>query len=179
VLHLTAPSVCLQPIFGGIISIACLTTCQCTIMQKIPGPTFLKLRPNMMNSSEQCLNNLFIKYAVYSLLFWHKFGTYYTSKLNSVAWVRERTIPTERPPLVSEVVPTSADRGCRVVSVTDPRGHNLGFLDRSRYFFFQVAPHLYSRGWVDPVPDPLLLRKFGSAGNRNRASGPVARNSGH
>jgi hypothetical protein len=30
------------------------------------------------------------------------------------------------------------------------------FLDRSRYFFFQLAPQLYSRGWVDPVPDPLL-----------------------
>jgi hypothetical protein len=27
-----------------------------------------------------------------------------------------------------------------MVSVTDPYGHNLGFLDRSRYFFFQVAP---------------------------------------
>jgi hypothetical protein len=27
-----------------------------------------------------------------------------------------------------------ADRGCHVVSVTDPYGHILGFLDRSRYF---------------------------------------------
>jgi hypothetical protein len=32
---------------------------------------------------------------------------------------------------------------------------------------------------VDPVPDPLLLRKSGSAGNRTRTSGPVARNSGY
>jgi hypothetical protein len=39
-----------------------------------------------------------------------------------------------------------ADTGCHVVSVTDPYGRNLGFLDRSRYFFFQVAPQLYSRG---------------------------------
>jgi hypothetical protein len=30
---------------------------------------------------------------------------------------------------------------------------------------------------VDPVPDPLLLRKSGSAGNRGRAYGSVARNS--
>jgi hypothetical protein len=52
------------------------------------------------------------------------------------------------------------------MSTTDPYGSNLGFLDRSRYFFFQVAPQLYSRRWVDPVPDPLLLRKSGSAGNR-------------
>jgi hypothetical protein len=40
-------------------------------------------------------------------------------KLNSVALVRERTVPTERPPLV---VPTFADRGCRVVSATDSNG---------------------------------------------------------
>jgi hypothetical protein len=62
-----------------------------------------------------------------------------------------------------------------VVSVTDHYGRILGFLDRSRYFFFQVAPHLYSR-WVDPVPDPLL-RKSSSVGNRTQISGSVARNS--
>jgi hypothetical protein len=45
-------------------------------------------------------------------------------------------------------------------------GRILDFLDRSRYFFFQVAPHLYSRNWVDPVPDPLLLRKSSIAGGR-------------
>jgi hypothetical protein len=27
-----------------------------------------------------------------------------------------------------------------------PTAVNLGFLDRSRYFFIQVAPQLYSRG---------------------------------
>jgi hypothetical protein len=53
------------------------------------------------------------------------------------------------------------------------------FLNRSRYFFFQVAPQLYSRGWVDPVPDLLLLRKSGSAGNLTRTSGSVGRNSDH
>jgi hypothetical protein len=56
-------------------------------------------------------------------------------KLNSMVWVRERTIPTERPPLVGEaILPTCADRGCHVVSVTVPSGRILGFLDRSRYF---------------------------------------------
>jgi hypothetical protein len=29
---------------------------------------------------------------------------------------------------------------------------------------------------VDPVPDPVLVRKSGSAGNRSRTSGYVARN---
>jgi hypothetical protein len=44
------------------------------------------------------------------------------NKLNCVALVLEPTIPTERPPLVDEVVPTFADRGCRVVSATDSHG---------------------------------------------------------
>jgi hypothetical protein len=84
-----------------------------------------------------------------------------------VALVRERTIPTERPPLVGEV---NADvcryRGCRAVSEADPYGRNFDFLDRSRYFFFQVVPQFYSWGWVDSVTDQLLLRKSGSAGQR-------------
>jgi hypothetical protein len=46
----------------------------------------------------------------------------------------------------AKLVPTFADRGYRVVSATDPHGRILGFLDRSRYYFFQVTPQLYSRG---------------------------------
>jgi hypothetical protein len=99
-------------------------------------------------------------------------------KQNSVAWLRERTIPAERPPIVGEVCYMRIEE-CRVVSVTDPYGFNLSFLDRSRYFFFQVALQLHSRGWVDPVPDQLLLRKSDSTGNRTRISGSVARNSDH
>jgi hypothetical protein len=67
----------------------------------------------------------------------------------------QRTIPAELPLLAPKLVPTFADRGCRLVSATS-------FLDPNRYYFFQVAPQLYSRGWMDPVPDPLLLRKSGS-----------------
>ena len=48
---------------------------------------------------------------------------YSSAKLNSVALVRERTIPTERPPPVGEV---SANflrvEGCHVVSATSPHG---------------------------------------------------------
>jgi hypothetical protein len=48
--------------------------------------------------------------------------------------------------LLAKLVPTFADRGCHVVSMTNPYGRILGFLDRSRYFFFQVAPQLHSQG---------------------------------
>jgi hypothetical protein len=81
--------------------------------------------------------------------------------------------------LSAKLVSSFADRWCHVVSMTDPYDGILGFLDRSRYFFFQVAPQLYSQGWVNPVPDPLLHWTFGTAGNRTRTSGSVARNSDH
>jgi hypothetical protein len=52
--------------------------------------------------------------------------------------------------LSAKLVPNFADVGCRVVSAMDSHGRSFGFLDRSSYFYFQVAPQLYSRGRVDP-----------------------------
>jgi hypothetical protein len=75
--------------------------------------------------------------------------------------------PSDRP-LSAKLVPTFAARWCHVVRVADPYGRILRFLDRSRYFFFQVAIHFYS-----------LLRKYDSAGNQTRTSGSVARTSDH
>jgi hypothetical protein len=70
-----------------------------------------------------------------------------------MVWVRERTIPTERPPLVGEVIANflriewSAWRiPTAVFSVSSP----------DPLLLYQVAPQLYSRDWVDPVP--LLQR---------------------
>jgi hypothetical protein len=81
--------------------------------------------------------------------------------------------------LSAKLVTTFADRGCRVVSMTYPYGQILGFLDWSNYYYFQVAPQLYSQIWVDPIQDPLLLRKSGSTRNRTRTSRSVARNPVH
>jgi CBS-domain-containing membrane protein len=39
--------------------------------------------------------------------------------------------------LSAKLVPTFADIGCHVVSVMDPYGRVLGFLDRTRYFSFK------------------------------------------
>jgi hypothetical protein len=49
-----------------------------------------------------------------------------------------------------------------------PTAVNLSFIDRNQYFFFQVALQLSSRGWVGPVPDPLLLVQACSTQNRTR-----------
>jgi hypothetical protein len=99
------------------------------------------------------------------------------TKKNSMVWVRERTIPTERPPLVSEVIANFL----RIEGARGQRDRSLRpyspFSRQEPLLFFQASPQLYSRGRVNPVPDPLLF--FGSAGNRTRASGSVAKNSDH
>jgi hypothetical protein len=73
---------------------------------------------------------------------------------------------------------------CQLLRIRVPRGQRDGSLRPYSQFsrqeplpFYQVAPQLYSRSWVGPVPDPLLF--FGSAGNRTRASGSEAKNSDH
>jgi hypothetical protein len=67
--------------------------------------------------------------------------------------------------LVSTFVDRGVSRGQRGRSLT---AVNLSFLDRRRYFSFKCL-HIYShKGWVDPVSDPLLLRKSGRVGNRTR-----------
>jgi CBS-domain-containing membrane protein len=65
--------------------------------------------------------------------------------------------PTDRR-LSVKLVPTFADRGCHVISITDPYGRILGFLGQSRYIFFQVAPQLYSRGSVDHILKPTTQK---------------------
>jgi hypothetical protein len=63
-----------------------------------------------------------------------------------VALVRKRTMLTERPPLVGEVSANLCEqRVLRGLRNEFPTAINLGFLDRSRYFFSQVAPQLSSR----------------------------------
>jgi hypothetical protein len=46
--------------------------------------------------------------------------------------------------LSAKLVPNFTDRGCPVVSTTDPYSHILDILDRSCYFFFQVRRQLFS-----------------------------------
>jgi hypothetical protein len=57
-------------------------------------------------------------------------------KKSSVASVRERAIPAERSPFIGE-----GSANFYVVSVTDPYGSILVFLDQSCYYFFEGAPH--------------------------------------
>jgi hypothetical protein len=52
-----------------------------------------------------------------------------TNKLRGLNPLSEVYRPSDRR-LSAKLVPTFADRGCHVVSLTDPYGRVLGFLDR-------------------------------------------------
>jgi hypothetical protein len=66
-----------------------------------------------------------------------------------------------------------------VVSVTDPQGSILIFSRPKTLLFLPSSSSIVLTRLSGPVPDPLLLTKSGSAGNRSRDSGSVARNSDH
>jgi hypothetical protein len=69
--------------------------------------------------------------------------------------VRKRTIQTERPPLVGEIwCQLLWIEGCRVVSAADPPR------PWSRYFFFQVPPHLSSQGLSGPRSRPTATQNM-------------------
>jgi hypothetical protein len=70
----------------------------------------------------------------------------YATKQEETLWPESASDlyrPSDRR-LSAKLVQTFVERGFHVVSVTDPYNHNLGFLDWSGNFFFQVAPQLYS-----------------------------------
>jgi hypothetical protein len=81
--------------------------------------------------------------------------------------------------LSAKWLPTFADRGCHVISVTDPYGRILGFIDKTG-----AATLLSSSSSVvltrlsGPRSRPTTFFS-GSAGNRTRASGSVTKNSDH
>jgi hypothetical protein len=76
----------------------------------------------------------------------------------------------------AKLVPSFADTGATWSAWRIPTAVFSDSETRGAAFSFQVAPQLYSRGWADPVPDPLLLRKSSGAGNRTWISGSKARN---
>jgi hypothetical protein len=88
--------------------------------------------------------------------------TYKTKKTNSVALSPQANYTdwattTCRQSFVSTFVDRGVSRGQRGGS---PTVVNLSFLDRSRYFFFQVAPHLFSHGLSGPRSRPTATQKI-------------------
>jgi hypothetical protein len=71
-----------------------------------------------------------------------------------------------------------ADRGCHVVSVTNPYGRILGFLDRSRYYCFKVGSSVVITRPCRPRSRPTTFF-FVVPGIEPWTSGSVARNFDH
>jgi hypothetical protein len=67
------------------------------------------------------------------------------TKLRDFWFASEFYRPSERR-LLAKLVPTFAVAGVAWSAQLIPPAISLGFLDRSRYYFFQVAPQLSSRG---------------------------------
>jgi hypothetical protein len=81
------------------------------------------------------------------------------------------------PPLVGEV----SANPCWYRSVAwslqqIPTAVNIGFLDRSRYFFIQVAPQFYHEAEWTPFQNPYLAENMVGPGIEPGICGYVARN---
>jgi hypothetical protein len=105
---------------------------------------------------------------------------------NSVAFVCERTRPTERPPFVGQVSANFC--GLRGVACSVGRIPYGAPTFSSKWLLNCCKIHtvrslVNSSGVLTrlrgPVSEPLLLRKSSSAGNLTRTSGSVARYSDH
>jgi hypothetical protein len=92
--------------------------------------------------------------------------TFFWSRSRWISSVKKKKIPWSESAselfwpsdsrLSAKWFPTVADRGCHVVSVTSLRPYSR-FSRQEPLLFYQAAPQLYSRGWVDPVPYSLLF----------------------
>jgi hypothetical protein len=144
-------------------------------LQTVDVPVFLSSQNDPVSERQKFLTNphincYFLKKTLSLLsfltpLFLHRFKNKTISvaispQANSTHWATaiDRWI----------LVPTFADG---VVSLGQrggtPTAVNL-FPRPEPLILFQVATHLCSRDWMGPVPDPLVLRKYGSGGNRMR-----------
>jgi hypothetical protein len=65
-----------------------------------------------------------------------------------------------------------ADKGCHVVSVTDPYGRILGFLDRSHYIYIKQTK-LNSVAWVRErtIPTEIIYKAVNELGKSNVGRG--------
>jgi hypothetical protein len=76
------------------------------------------------------------------------------------------------------LVPTFVDRGMsRGQSSGTLKAVNVSFLDRSRYYSFQIAPHFAPWVWVDPFQIHCYSGNLAALGIEPGTSGTAARNS--
>jgi hypothetical protein len=85
-----------------------------------------------------------------------------TNKENKTPWPKftsKRYRPSDRR-LSTKLVPTFTDIECHMVNVADPYGRNLGFLDRSRYFFLLSSSSIVLTRLSGPRSRPTTFKKI-------------------
>jgi hypothetical protein len=98
---------------------------------------------------------------------------------NSVTLVRQRTIATERPPLVSEVRANVCYRRGHVSSVTDPYDVLSAFWTGAATFSFKLLLSCTHEAECTSFQTHCFSENLCRARNRTQASGSVTRNSDH
>jgi hypothetical protein len=99
----------------------------------------------------------------YTLVKKHRFNhVIATKQTKQTAWPESASelVPTERLPLLANLVPTFSDRGCHLVSVTDPYCRILGFLNRSRQFFLSSSSSVVLTRLSGPRSRPTTSQKI-------------------
>jgi hypothetical protein len=147
--------------------------CVCTHALPTTDMNSLTLYLSSINSEKASLNNIWKKENRNSISTFPEtclYGANKNKNMNSLALVYERIYRRSDCHLSSKLVQTFTDRGCHMVSAVDlhsrlSRPEPLLFLSSSSSF---VLTRL-----VDPIADPLLLRKHGSAGNRTQELWPL------
>jgi hypothetical protein len=102
----------------------------------------------------------------------HELTQAHKLKLTSMALVRKRTTPIERPSLVGEVSVKFffADRECRAVSATDPHAVNLGFLDPELLLFHSSSSSVILTRLRGPRSRPITSQKIWKQRESNAGS---------
>ena len=81
---------------------------------------------------------------------------YIINKINKSVALQHRRVKTDR-----QVVTTRWQyKGALWLAMRLSLNLNFSFLNRILLLLIQVPTQLSSRGWVDPVPDPILPEKF-------------------
>jgi hypothetical protein len=102
-------------------------------------------------------------------------------KLNPVALVRKRTRHQSSDRFLSaKLVPTFVDRGCHVVSATNPHGRQSRFSRHgaATFTFKYVFSYTHEAEWT-PFQTHYFLENLVAPGIEPWISGSVARNSDH
>jgi hypothetical protein len=113
----------------------------------------------------------YLKYSSGSLVYPHKQKqSLWPESASELYWPSDRR-------LSAKWLPTRADRRCHVVSVTDPSGRIFSVFKTGAATFLSSSSVVLTK-LSGPRSRPTTFFS-GSAGNRTRASGSVAKNSDH